>query len=272
MSSEEIGLLMSLEGQLISINQFFSTTIDRTVALFFLASDEIEEGKHRVLFEIDVDSKTPNAKPFTNIRAKSFICDENEILLMLCSVFRVNEIQQKNDVWVIHFTLCGRREIDEKEMLQHWKKIMDERINLQVLCLHHLRKFKVADRCYRCFSQTKLSTTDYDLGKYDENLDMDNRILNMFEFLGFANLNIIEYYNDMGEAYSAKGDYMRAFTSYEKALHLLKTIYGEEKEKVALCLHNIVDQHMQQKVFRKALPYEQQALNIMTKVAPVEHT
>jgi hypothetical protein len=61
------------------------------VALIFRGDGPVdEEEKHRVLLELDIDPKTPNAKPFVNIRTKSVVPDEYEVLIMMRSVFRIN--------------------------------------------------------------------------------------------------------------------------------------------------------------------------------------
>jgi hypothetical protein len=60
MSSEEVGLLMSSEGQLVSMNSFLSTTPDLAVALAFRGDDPVEEeGKLRVRHRFkDAECKT----------------------------------------------------------------------------------------------------------------------------------------------------------------------------------------------------------------------
>ena len=79
MSSEEVAMLISCEGQLISMNSFLSTTLDHQLALFLLGEGCLEVGLQRVLFEIDLGPNVPTTKPFADISEKSFFPDEQEI-------------------------------------------------------------------------------------------------------------------------------------------------------------------------------------------------
>lgn len=87
MSNDELKFLRVAVGQFISINSFFSTTVNRDIALFFLGDSTIINNLQRILFEIDADPHLDGIKPFANISLVSYCPDEEEILMMIGSVF-----------------------------------------------------------------------------------------------------------------------------------------------------------------------------------------
>jgi hypothetical protein len=98
MSIEKVAILMSCEGQLVSMNSFLSTTRDRNYALALVesGSNRLDELKS-VLFEIDLDRDLSKMKPYADISRESAIQSEDEVLIMLGSVFRLNSIYSEND-------------------------------------------------------------------------------------------------------------------------------------------------------------------------------
>ena len=272
MSSEEVALLMSVEGQLISINSFLSTTPDVAVALAFLGEGALDEGIHRVLLTLNIDPNTPKTKPFANIRSKSVIPDEDEVLIMLGNVFHIDEVRLLNDVWHIHMTLCECRKLDNEQLALRWRECLDKNSILQANALTNAKRVALPEPCFRRFLHTASSTSDFELDEYDDNVEIYQQLLDIFDqILSPTHPNIVDCHNHMGRIYSSRNDFTSALVSFEKALHLLQAAESEDNEKIVLCLHNIAHQHMQQKSFEKALPYEQQALDIMMAIAPTNH-
>jgi hypothetical protein len=97
--------------------------------------------KKKENFELDIDSKTPNAKPFANIRTKTFIPDEDEVLIMMGSVFRIDEVRQNNDLWHIHLTLCGCKELDQEKLAERWKECLEKNSSLHALYLRNSKNW-----------------------------------------------------------------------------------------------------------------------------------
>ena len=63
MSDDELNLLRGSINEFISINSFFSTTLDRSKALNFLKSFAISADFHYVLFDIDADPSDVTSRP-----------------------------------------------------------------------------------------------------------------------------------------------------------------------------------------------------------------
>jgi tetratricopeptide (TPR) repeat protein len=123
MSSDELANLKQYIGQFISINSFISTTNERHVAIFYMGDGTPLGDLQRVLFEIDANPDVVTTKPFADISSQSDFYIESEVLFMLGSIFRLNDISCDDDqVWIIRMTLCGDEEHDLKQVLVHMKQ------------------------------------------------------------------------------------------------------------------------------------------------------
>lgn len=104
--------LIILSKSILVNTSFFSTTLDRPVALCFLNDQSCpNEDIQNVLFEIEVDLHKKSCRPFANISHLSHIPDESEILFMIGTSFSVNtdEINYNSDekLWTIKLTLAS---------------------------------------------------------------------------------------------------------------------------------------------------------------------
>lgn len=123
LTNDELEDLKQSIGQFISVNSFFSTSMDRSTALF-LACDTTEQTiMERVIFEIDADPKMAISQPFADISKLSAFGEELEVLFMTGSIFRLNGISCEADQrWIIRMVLCSGDEHDFKDVLAHMKK------------------------------------------------------------------------------------------------------------------------------------------------------
>lgn len=149
----ELNSLKQCTGQLISVNSFFSTSTNREKALSFLDNSSTKFDLQRVLFEIYADPKIVTSKPFANISDHSEFVDESEVLFMLGSIFRLEDVNGINDqMSVVRLTLCSDDQHDLKQVLQFMKQdIGYGETNLRtfgkVLC--KMGKFDLAEKYLR---------------------------------------------------------------------------------------------------------------------------
>ncbi|CAF1197322.1 unnamed protein product [Adineta steineri] len=152
MSIDELDGLKNNIGQYISINSMFSTSKQRTTALFYLGDITTKIDSERVLFEIDADPKIVTTKPFADISKHSDFPNESEVLFMIGSIFRLNNIKRNGDqIWIIKMTLCNDNEHDLKQVLMYMKQqIENEEINLRTLgnVLWEMGKFDLAEKYF----------------------------------------------------------------------------------------------------------------------------
>ncbi|UJR32020.1 hypothetical protein I4U23_019489 [Adineta vaga] len=83
---EELNQLINSLGEYLSINSFFSTSLNRQKAMKFLKDDSFSNDLQKVLFEIDANPNTNHLKSFATIASLSFYPQEQEILFMLGSL------------------------------------------------------------------------------------------------------------------------------------------------------------------------------------------
>ncbi|CAF1298003.1 unnamed protein product [Didymodactylos carnosus] len=127
MSLRELDRLRKSIGDIISMNSFLSTSLDRQLAEFYVEGAAI--GSHGeldsvpVLFEIDAHpSVASTEKPFANISQFSeFAEEEQEVLFMLGSVYRLNGIREENRMYVVSMNLCNIGEHESNRLLDVMK-------------------------------------------------------------------------------------------------------------------------------------------------------
>ncbi|CAF0818857.1 unnamed protein product [Adineta steineri] len=152
MSIDELDGLRNNIGQFISINSMFSTSKERTTALFYLGDITTQIDSERVLFEIDADPNIVNTKPFADISEHSYFPVESEVLFMIGSNFRLNSINRNDDqIWIIKMTLCNDDEHNLKQVLIYMKEqIESSEMNLRILgkLLWEMGKFELAEKYF----------------------------------------------------------------------------------------------------------------------------
>jgi tetratricopeptide (TPR) repeat protein len=196
MSVDELDDLKRNIGQFISIQSFFSTSTDRTTALFFLGDPTslIDSNLEGVLFEIDADPQKVTTKPFADISQYSHFTNESEVLFMIGSIFRLKNIYLNEDlVWIIEMSLCSDDEHDLKQVVLHVKQqIGNGEINLRTLgkILGKMGRFDLAEKYFKRL-----------LNELSQN---DPLICNLYE--------------DLGELASQTGDYDMSVEWHQKSL------------------------------------------------------
>jgi hypothetical protein len=122
MSKKEVQQLKHFTGQLISMNSFLSTTVDRDVAVIFSGDTGSSSNDFQpVLFEIEADPQIVGVKPFADITPFSYMEDEEEVLMMLGSIFRLVHVRYEGQLCIIQLTLCSENGHDVKPIFDQMK-------------------------------------------------------------------------------------------------------------------------------------------------------
>ncbi|CAF0830129.1 unnamed protein product [Adineta steineri] len=285
-SSEEIAILQRSVGEIISINSFFSSSIDRAYIVFLLDSGA-SDGLERVLFEIDADPHVMNTKPFADISSYSFFPTETEVLFMAGCMFRLVSLRQENGINVVHLTICSDDDNCLKKLFKHAREEIGEMNNLCTLgfLLFKSGKFEAAKKCLLQYLKElpehhtdeaqcllRLGNVLHELGEYDESLHMYNKALKINERTLAATDPIIgNNYNNLGIVYMSQGDMKQALSSYEKAFDIYKRAYGEDHERITISLDNIGSVYREEKKYDKALEYFRKSLAIKEHLFPADH-
>lgn len=105
---------------LISMNSFVSTSLNKNVASRFVKKLSLKQGETvGVLFEMTIDARVAQATgaPFADIKTHSFYQSEDEVLLSMGTVFRVDEIEQETSgLWYIKATMCSTNDDPQVSM------------------------------------------------------------------------------------------------------------------------------------------------------------
>jgi hypothetical protein len=110
MTNLEFNSVKDNVGRFMSINTFFSTTIDRHIAKIFSGFDAHPDPNIlSVLFEIEVDvTRSTIKRPFASISHLSKFPDESEIVFSVGSMFRIERVQDRRTVegyWYVQLKL-----------------------------------------------------------------------------------------------------------------------------------------------------------------------
>ncbi|CAF1165088.1 unnamed protein product [Adineta ricciae] len=127
-SKNELKKLQQSCEQFIFINSFFSTSVNDESARRFLCGNDVSENLERVLFEIHADCQTAATKPFANIQSLSDYPDEEEVLFMIGSIFRLKSVLRSNDedMWIVRMTLCSENDSSLQDVLRYMKQQLGE--------------------------------------------------------------------------------------------------------------------------------------------------
>jgi tetratricopeptide (TPR) repeat protein len=196
MASDEINSLKQNIGQFVSINSFLSTTVQRDTALFFLGDGTPTDDLKRVLFEIDADPRVVTTKPFADITWHSDFPIETEVLFMLGSIFRLNNMTlEDNQLWIIQMTLCSDDEHDLRQVLTYMKnQNSNGETDLRILAkmVWTMGKFDLAEKYYR-------------------------RLINE---IASNDPSLITLYEELGDIMAQKGDYDMSIQWRNKAVEI----------------------------------------------------
>ncbi len=108
------------------MNSFLSTSVNRQEAQSFLFSADPSDDTEQVFFKIDADPRLENIKPFSNITSLSYFPNEEEVLFMIGSMFRLVEINRDNyGIWNIRMVLCSANDHQLQSPFQHMKNELE---------------------------------------------------------------------------------------------------------------------------------------------------
>ncbi|CAF0782073.1 unnamed protein product [Rotaria sordida] len=239
MALRELNKIRTHIGNLISMNSFLSTSKDRDVARMFAESstDPNDNTHKRILFEIHATTRRIDAKPFAEISHFGSYTDEKEILFMLGSVFKLQNIvyDENEKLWIVKLILCGENDNELKDVLKSMKSDIAECPNLTSLGLL-LKKMGKIDRAAKCFQRhlNSLASDDFlrrascywnlgniarEKGYYKEALENLNMSLDIKSNLSSIDKTSMgDLYNDIGTVYNYIPDYSKALEAYQQAL------------------------------------------------------
>jgi hypothetical protein len=92
------------------MQSFQSTSFDRELASFFVqCSAPITDETTRIIFEFHLDTGISDTKPYADIKHLSYFHDEEELLLMPGTTFRIGKVEynEQEKTWIGILDLCS---------------------------------------------------------------------------------------------------------------------------------------------------------------------
>ncbi|CAF0762527.1 unnamed protein product [Didymodactylos carnosus] len=292
-ATEEIDKLRCGEGQLISFNNFLSTSLNRDEAVMFARQIVSSNTLQRVFFEIKVDTRL-ETRAFADITDMSFFHNEQEVLFTLGSVFRLENVMfdDREALWCVKLTLCNEDDQDMKDMYAYQKKSVgggDEQASLLSLgfLLHNMGEYGKAKQYYTrvlfelgdddinvAVCHQRLGEVSGDQGEYDVALDHLKVAVKLHKKFQHAHdtLDIANCYYWIGHVHREKEEYETALSYLNKDLAIKQAKLPADDVQTAMTLREIGNVHYYQGDYDSALSYHQRALVMYQKVLPPTHS
>jgi tetratricopeptide (TPR) repeat protein len=248
LSQANFNQLKEMQGELLSFNNFLSTSKKRHVSLDFARRTIATSNLVGVLLVITIDPSI-RATPFANVGSISCNHAEKEILFSMHSVFRIGQVKQidgNNRLWQVDLTLTS----DNDPQLHALTESMREET------FPHLKGW------YR------LGNLLVKLGQIDKAQQVFDIILEQTTDQG-EKANV---YNMLGMIKDNQGNYAEAIGFYENSIKINQMILPSSHPDLATSYNNIGLVYYNMGEYSKALSYYQKALEISEKAFPLNHS
>lgn len=288
-SNEQFEYLKNSKDQIIAMKYFFLANTDRTTASLSI-ENQCSNNEKRVVFTVEANPRLTGIKPFAKIGSLSQTNDQNYVLFMIGSLFKLTDIiEETNELINIKLTLCagdtnqqmcneikmkyanlsdGIDLIDFAQFLSELSKGLAENALLkqseQIIrtCMN-----KLADddferyRCYRCLEIIALERQDLDM-----RLECYQKLLDLIKQKQPNNsIYLTEIYLNLGQIYLVKEQLQEALNSFHELAQLYKHQSGDDCADLMCCYVNIAIVYEKQENYQDELSYYYRALSIMNK-------
>jgi tetratricopeptide (TPR) repeat protein len=280
--------LMETKGGLMSFNNFLSTSRDRTVSFAFADSNASDPDLIGILFEITVNPSIPST-PFANISDVSYFKLEEEILISMHSVFRIEQVKQldgNHRLWQVDLTLTSdndpqlheltKRIQEETRGSKGWHQLGQLMVQLgqfnQAEELYEILLKQTTDEgekahLYHMLGMIKNHQGEY--GKANQFYEKSTKINQ--KILSPTDPDLTASYNNIGLVYNSVGEYSKALWYYEKDLEIRQKSRPPNHPSLATSYNSIGGVYRDMGEYSKALSYHEKALEIQQKTLPPNH-
>jgi len=287
---EELRILQANIGQLISPNGFFSTTIDRDVALLF-AGENLDR-KKSTIFEITLDRSklAAGAVVAADIMKLSNFPDEKEILFSVGSTFRIDNIECNSELqkWSVQMTATDDGLTYIQEHLNSMRVDLKETNSTRLFgkLLIDMGQYSKAEQYYN-FTLKKISQTHEDFPSLYHGLGYINYVRDQFyeavrydkiayevrkQTLPENHLDIARSSLNLGSDYAQCGEYKKAEELLMEALRIRILNYGEKDHiNIAIVLRVIGENYIYLDEYEKAYEYLMKALKMFMHIYTTDH-
>ncbi|CAF1216833.1 unnamed protein product [Rotaria sp. Silwood1] len=241
--NNELQMMKNSVGEFLSMNSFFSTSLNRSTALNFALSLLIHNDlQQRILFEIKIDSNL-QTKPFAYVKEMSYYKNEDEVLIMLGAFFHIEKIShdKKNNLWIAYLSLAEESDYRLKDTFAHMKQKIGEETNLASLgkILFEMGEFEQVEKCYQ-------------------------------HMMRDAQLDLSAAHSGLSKAALGQNDFIKAANYEQQALAIKTSILPKNHRDLAISYSRLGHIYCEQNDHDQALKYLKQAMKIEEKLFPLE--
>ena len=268
-SINELSYIRKNVGQYISMQSFLSTSIDRNTGLFFAqASATPSVDKTRIMFQFNINTHMTNTKPYINIKNLSYFPDEEEVLIMLGSIFKIENVEynEGEQIWIGILSLCSEDEYELKELMKQMKEEIQEgnegeQIWIGILSLCSEDEYELKELMKQMKEEIQegigsLGWLLYNQGEYEKGRNYFQQLLLEPTIDDFDRR---QSYRGLGAIHIALQDYDKALENFQNELDVME---DNDPENDAATYAKVGEVYYFKKDFNSALLYEQKALDI----------
>jgi len=278
----------------ICLKSFLSTSLEPSVAEFYIAGQPTA-GICFVMFEIDADPAVCNyTNPFAQLGESSAIPNEEEVLFMLNSIFRLTGIRDEDSKCVITLELCSNEDNHFKSVFECLKKDYggevagyetEANLNSFATVLFNMSKYDLADKFFRrLYNELPESHRDrarcshnignvaLQKGQYKESRRWLNIALELYQQIWPSHYPAAaNTYHCIANLHQRKREYRQAIAAYKVAMVMFRRYFGNNHPRVALCYASMATVYLQKKDFEQAIFLLDKALLINVQCLPLFH-
>ncbi|CAF1306039.1 unnamed protein product [Rotaria magnacalcarata] len=309
-TKKQLESLKNSIGDEILINNFLFTYLIRKTSFSHLKNLNISENFHGILFEIDIDSNLNQDKYYSNINLLSYSANEQIILFMIGSIFKIINIEYyDNNISIIHMIYQNKnsiKRIENFDLIHFGYFLTDSNQYDQAFFYFNYLIQNFNENLYEYYNalaNISLKQNQYDLSLkfYQKLIQLNNSkelssIYNNIAFVYFKkidfqqslkyyqmNLNIlkenfnenypfiIESYNNIALIYKSDHKYENALEYYENILFIYDNYCLHKNSDKAISYYNIGLIYYYLKKFNLSLEYFNKSLDIYNEILPLKH-
>ncbi|CAF1466476.1 unnamed protein product [Adineta steineri] len=268
------------------MNSFLSTSRDRSTALHFARQTPIISDLERIIFEIEIDPRL-QTKAFADITQSSYFQNEDEILIILGALFRIEKVTEdkKDRLWVARLSLASEDDFHLKETFAYMKDTIGDDTDLDSLgkILYEMGEYEQSEKCYeRMMHDLQVKTGDchVGLGKAQHERNQENSALVHYkQALNIREARLSSTHKSFGEVYNyiarlqwqRLDDYDGALISSQKAVTILEKASPYDFMQLSRAYNNMAATYDCMGKNSLALEYYNKCLTIQQSKLPANH-